>query len=132
MSRLLIAVVSLLLYAAPAVAQTNPIPASQPFTVGFDHDGQNVTGFQCVLDGKPLGSVLPVTSRVCAIPGQPQGTHSIVVEGINAFGRTGSSALTATAGVPPSAPTNLRIQMTVAVKADGTAELLAMHVEKLP
>jgi hypothetical protein len=52
------------------------------------------------------------------------------VEAVNAFGRTSSAGLTATAGSPPAPPTNLQIQMTVAVKADGTVELVAFNVEK--
>lgn len=118
-----------LLLSVPALAQTNPVPASQPFTVAFDHDGVNVTGFQCVLDGKPLGAVLPSTGRACAIPGLAVGPHTIVVESVNAFGKTGSPSLTATAGVPPNGPTNLRIVVQVAVLPDGSVSLIAANVD---
>jgi hypothetical protein len=120
------------LIASQAFAQTNPVPVSQPFQVQYDHDGLNVTGFQCGLDGKPLGGVLGSTARACGIPGLSAGQHTITVEAINAFGRTASVPVTATAGTPPNAPTNLRISFTVAVTADGRVDLLAANVEKLP
>jgi hypothetical protein len=127
--RILFALVCLFI-AAPVFAQTNPVPAGQPFNVDFDHDGQNVTGFQCVLDGKPLGAVLPATARRCAIAGLAAGPHTVAVEAVNAFGATASQPLSATAGTAPQAPTNLRIVVQVAVQSNGDVTLLSASVSK--
>jgi hypothetical protein len=138
MRRLVFAVVSCLLFAVPALAQTNPVQAGQAFTVAFDHDGQNVTGFQCNVDGKPLGSVLAATARACAIPGQAVGVHTVTVTSINAFNTATSPALTATAGTGPTAPSNLRLSVTqvttIEVLPDGSVKQLAQssNVERLP
>lgn len=140
MRRLLLAVVLCLLYAAPALAQN--VPISQPFSVQFDPGAATptnpaATGFQCYLDGKPLGAPLPASGRVCAIPGQPAGSHTVEVAGTLAFA-TGivegakSAPLTATASAGPSAPTNLRIVVQVAVQPSGDVTLLAASVEKAP
>lgn len=129
MLRFLIAVV-FCLASVPVFAQNNPVSAGQPFGVRFDHSGQDVTGFQCWLDGKPIGDVLPITDRVCRIPGQPVGTHVLAVEAINSFGKAKSADLTATAGGPPQAPTNLQIVLSIVVNPNGTAELLAFNVVK--
>lgn len=137
MRSVLYACVLCLLSAVPVSAQTNPVPAGQPFAVLFDHSGLNVTGFQCVLDGKPVGSILAATARQCAIPGLSVGVHTVTVTALNtnAFGTaTASSApLTATAGTPPPAPqppTNLRLTVDVAVSQSGDVTLLAASVTK--
>jgi predicted phage tail protein len=132
MRRLFLTAALFCLLPMTALAQTNPVAAGQAFTVAFDHDGQNVTGFQCNVDGKPAGAVLATTARTCAIPGQSSGAHAVTVTAINAFGSATSPALTVTAGTAPTAPSNLRISMTVAINADGTAELLAFNVSKEP
>ena len=122
--------IALALSATTVYAQTNPVPVSQPFTVAFDHDGLNVAGFQCYIDGNPSGALLPATSRGCAIPGLATGSHTIGVAAVNMFGTASSPSFTVTAGSPPSAPSNLRLSMTIAVKPDGSVELLAFNVEK--
>jgi hypothetical protein len=117
-----------------ALAQTNPVAAGQAFTVAFDHDGQNVSGFRCFVDGKPAGADLASTARQCSIPGQTAGAHTVTVVAFNAFAPNGvsSAPLTVTAGTAPTAPSNLRISMNIAIKADGSAELLAFNVSKEP
>jgi predicted phage tail protein len=116
MRRLFLTAALFCLLPMTAMAQTNPVAAGQAFTVAFDHDG----------------AVLATTARTCAIPGQSSGAHAVTVTAINAFGSATSPALTVTAGTAPTAPSNLRISMTVAINADGTAELLAFNVSKEP
>ena len=125
-----------LLYAVPVFAQTNPVPAGQPFTVGWTHDGLNVTSFTCSIDGKPFTATIPATGRQCVLPGQTAGTHTVVITAVNttSFGTasTASAPLAVTAGtVPvPSAPTNLTITVQVAVTASGDPVLLSASVGK--
>jgi hypothetical protein len=118
------------LVSVPAGAQTNPVPAGQPFTVGFDHAGTNVTGFQCYADGKPSGAVLAVAARSCVIPGQTAGVHTVAVEARNAFGSTKSPDLTVTAGTAPASPTNLRVTVDVAINENGSLSLIAASVTR--
>jgi len=73
MSRLLIAVVLLVVYASPVFAQTNPVSAGQAFQVQFTHDGTgSPTAFRCAVDGKPLTPDLASTARVCGFPARRQ------------------------------------------------------------
>lgn len=122
----------LVLVAVPVMAQTNPVQAGATFNVQFDHDGQNVSSFQCSVDGKPVGVALPATGRVCAIPGQLAGVHTVTVTATNPFGSVTSAPLTVTAGTAPTAPTNLRIVVQVALFSDGAVEVIAASVTKEP
>lgn len=116
--------------AVPASAQTNPVPVSQPFDVGWQHTGDGTPTFQCEVDGTPVGGQLSSAARRCTIPGQSAGTHTVTVTASNAFGSATSAPLPATAGSPPSAPTNLQIVVQVAVQPDGRVTLLAASVAK--
>lgn len=129
MKKLLLAV--LVLLPVSVSAQTNPVPVGRALIVTFDHDGVGApTSFRCALDGLQVGSDLAASARNCAIPSVTTGAHTVTITAVNAFGTTPSAPLTATGGTAPSAPTNLRISMQIAVNVDGTAELLAFNVEK--
>jgi hypothetical protein len=131
MSRLLIAVVSLLLYAAPAVAQTRVLAWDM---VGVSGATASTFVYAVTDNGQPVPSA-PITctgstNATCKRPFTlTPGEHRLVVT----VGGNGTSITSdAFTTQDPVKPTNLRLELLVAVKADGTAELLAMHVEKLP
>ncbi len=130
--RIIVLVAALSALATSAFAQTNPVAAGSAFNVAYDHDGQNVTGFQCTVDGLPSGAVLSAAARTCAIPGQTAGTHTVRVEAINAFGRAASAPLTVTAGSGPSAPTNLRVVVQIALQPSGEVQMLTASVSREP
>jgi hypothetical protein len=124
----------MLVLAVPAYAQTNPIPAGKSFTVGFvpAATGEAATGWRCFLNGKALTPDLPAASRACVYPGQVPGTYTIDIAGVNAFGEGAKGTLTATAGNPPGAPTNLTITVQVAVQQTGDVTLLTASVAREP
>lgn len=121
------------LYAAPVSAQTNPVPASQPFTVAWDANpaAQSVTAYRCYVDKAKVGADIPASATPsCAVPGQTAGSHDVAISAVNAFGEGPRATLTVTAGTPPSAPTNLRIVVQIAVQPSGEVTLLAASVNK--
>jgi hypothetical protein len=127
MRRVLFAL-AFVLYAAPAFAQTNPVPAGQSFRVGWDADATGSTlNYQCSIDGTLLTMQLATAPRECTIPAQAAGVHTVMVRGLNNFGATNSDPLTVTAGTAPPKPGNLRIVTStqVRVNEDGTVTLLA-------
>lgn len=133
--RYILIAIALLVASVPVSAQTNTVPAGQVFNVAFDHNGQDVTGFQCYVDGKAVGDLLAVTARRCVIPGQSAGTHAVTVEAINSSAKAMSAPLTATAVTPPPTPqppTNLRIEIQVAVSPTGGVTLLQAKAERVP
>lgn len=131
MRHVLIAI-ALFLASVPVSAQTSTVPAGQAFNVAFDHPGTNVTGFQCYLDGKPYGDVKPATARVCPVPAQTAGVHTVAVEAVNSFGKSKSADLTVTAGTAPEAPTNLTIEVQVAIAPNGSVTLLQASAKRVP
>ena len=131
----LVTVAVLIGSAQPVTAQTTAVPANTAFQLQFAHDGVNVTGYRCYVDGKPAGADLPASARVggtvtCTVPGQSVGAHTVQAAAFNTFGETRSATLAFTTGTPPAAPTNLQIVLQIAILPDGTAELRAFAVER--
>jgi hypothetical protein len=140
MRSIFIAFLLVLVCAFSALAQTNPVPVSQPFTVAWDANptGENVTVYRCYVDKTKVGADIPVATRTCTVPGQTAGPHVVEISAVNTFGEGAKSPLTATAGTPPSAPPNLRLQTvttaTFEVAPDGSVTLLTSGatVTRLP
>lgn len=110
-----------------------PVPAGQALTAEWSHDGANVAGFRCVVDGTEVASVA-ASARSCSVPAQADGDHTLVVEAHNQFGKA-SMTVPFVAGRPPGAPSNPRIRvetttaMTIEIPPDGVPRVVHLETQ---
>ena len=99
--------------------------AAQAWAYAVTDNGQAVAASPVACVASASSGVATCRRPITLTPG----AHTLVVT-VTGNGVVLSSAPFATED--PSRPTNLRLTMTVAVRSDGTAEMLAFNVEKLP
>jgi hypothetical protein len=136
MKRLIIVVAVFLGLATPALAQL-PIEAGKQFTLAATHDGVNVDGFRVYVDGAqaapdiPASAVVSGTVTSAPLAGLTPGSHTLQMSAFNAIGEVKSAPLLISAITLPTAPTGLKITLTVALAADGTPTITATTAEPI-
>ena len=111
---------------AVSAQTTANIPANTPFRlVGTWTDAQaqqeGHTAYRCYLASAQVGTDLPPSARAasgdvtCQFAGLSPGTYIVGLSAVNTFGEGPQGTATATAGNPPSTPTNLRIEVVVTI-----------------
>lgn len=122
----------MLLFSSTVHAQAS-VPAGQPLTARFMHDGQNTSGYRFVLDGAPLpdlpATVLQGGSVTQTLAALSVGTHTLAACAFNAAGASCTPDLAVNAFGPPNAPTNLTVTLQIAINSDGTVTLIATSAE---
>lgn len=125
----------LVLCAAPVFAQAPQVIANQPFRIAADHDGVDTDGYRLYVDGAQVGSDIPVSARVNGtlvvdVPGLARGSHTLALGAFNEGGEGRSQPFTFEAvRRAPTAPTGLRLAITVALQRDGTYTVLVAEAK---
>lgn len=123
----------LLVWAAPAGAQGQTVPAGVALRASMNHDGVNTVGYRLYLDGKVLLE-LPVASLAnntitFNIPPVARGAHTLAASAYNADHETMSASLPFEARSPaPAPPGNLTLTVVLTVAEDGTLKLRSIDM----
>ena len=119
MLRWLCLVVLCLVPVAASAQQTSPVYTSEEYRLTADHNGQ-ADGYRIFINGTKVGSDILMGGVwsggvvTVPVPGQPRGTHSVVLAAFKGTVEARSTALTITvADRPPvvTPPTNLRVRI---------------------
>lgn len=123
-------IAALFLFAISAQAQTPvlQVPVNQPFSLQWDWvegTGGPVQGFRVELNGVQVADIDNLGGNVAVLsPSTTCGTNTLRVGAYNPAGVAWSAPLTyQVTGCPPSAPTNLRIVVSIQQQADGSYNL---------
>ena len=119
MRKLTTLAIILFAFALPAAAQ-EPVPevgAGAAFSIAFEHDAVDTTGYRIKIDDVQVGPNVPLTAlqdgtATIEIPGVAAGTRVLTVEAFGPGGVGSASLKFFAKPAAPSAPLNLRIIIT--------------------
>ena len=151
MRRLLLLALFCVLWANTASAQSAPCPdppapcvvkANQSIALSFTHPGTNADGFRIFLasqGGSPVkvgndialtaiqngGVLIPLVAPAVA------GNYELTASAFNAAGETSSAPYKFSVQVPPVAPGNLKLFLSITVAQDGTLQFRVVDASEV-